>query len=254
MGDVISTFFTELPSRVSGGSEFVFYMCAIPIALFALFIARYFIRASVNQRVKAVESSTVGFMGLAEMRKKGLITEEEYRKMRKKVATQVLEEQKEEAEKATAAETLMAIEADPALAEKLIPKSNPRARAAVAGIGKRDAPPAPIPPPTKPPEIPTLETSEVEHLLTDPVPREMPLAKPPNGARPPIAQRPSPIEKPATPSAAPPPRPTPRAAPAPPPAARSTEEKVKDLDQLLSRGLITREEHDRLARFVRPER
>ncbi len=188
-----------------------------------LFLLRLLIRSAVNKRVKSIHADGMGFMDVEQMRKKGLITEEEYKGVRKRLAERQLKQMKEQEESKKTVELLHAVEMNPELARTLIPiesKPNPPSLQSAA----IKSPPSP-------------SSSNPSH---SPSPSSPP---PPTFSTPSTAEQSSEIVTPGDPLSDP--RYLKKIAPSP--ASTEKSKKSKDLEDLFAKGLISREEYNRLA-------
>jgi hypothetical protein len=277
----------------------VYVYGAILTALIVLIVlGRYVIRSIVNRRVKSIQSgAAMTFDDVKRMREKGMIDEEEYKRVRSRLAQSELKARTGAGGK-SAAEILATIERNPEAARELIPPSGERARAAMAGLGRKgdaaesgdtgasetpiveSAPRAPSAPsaaktpeqfewgdpiPKSAREAPDRPKPEPTKRAPTPAPQaanRMPKVKDDSliaprapdwfeTQTPPPARRTPPTE----PMATPPIEnelPKPNVAPAPSitsPDPPAPEKQTRDLDALLARGLISREEYDRFVAF-----
>jgi hypothetical protein len=255
--DSISSSFSELMNRFG---DVYFYGALITAAIVFIFVGRLVLRSMVNKRVHGVSMIGMTFGDIERMKKEGLISEAEYKEIRHKMAKRELEAQTQEKKKLQAGQILAAIEADPSLATTLLPPGSERAKAALAN---RSEAPLPSPPPaiqqqrtanrseivdlehSVPPEAatsPVIESDlEDEEYDTDPL-RTM-QSPPSPTARAPQIQTPAPQRTQPQP-ARPPSRPASAAGP----------KKQLDIDSLLAKGLISKDEYDRLAELIEQSR
>ncbi|GEM_PF-4693197 len=153
--DWSGSLFNNALARFPDLAEIVRWAILLPVLIIAIFFGRLVLRGLVNRRVRSIERIGMDFGSLDRMKGGGLISEQEYRLLRKKMAERHLEEVKAEKDAAKAGQVLQAIEADPALAPRLLPPSSERARQALADLGRKPRegsspgpanPPAPEPP------------------------------------------------------------------------------------------------------------
>lgn len=266
--------FRSVVSRFPVLGEAYFYAVAVPVALIALYYGRYLIRRAITNRVRSIDVSSAGFGDLDVLKKKLLVTDDEYRLMRKKVAERQLEEMRERERlmKEDPRKFLAALEVNPDLVAQLRGSDDARVRAALDGLGKRHSDdeleewrkakptaydygrgePTPRPKPTVDPDaiVPGDPLSDPRFVAA---PRE---AAPPPGADEVAASVESISPEPSATPTVPPPTPTPRSplATDPPPGdaapPRAAKSRSRDLDLMLERGIIGRAEYDRLTSLL----
>jgi uncharacterized membrane protein len=208
MNGGILDLFSSAVSRFPDLGEVYLWAASVPVLVVLFFFARLVIRSLVNKRVHSIETFTSGLLDLDSMRRKGMISEEEYKTMRKRVAERQLQQLNEQTASRNTMQVLTAIERNPSLAGKLLPEVAQAAGTRGAGENRE----LPSTPPS--PEAPLLRKpppSRADVLPGDPLsdPRFVEQAAPPRGGhrrkRPPL-----------------------------------------DLDSMLAKGLISKEEYERL--------
>jgi len=218
MPDFIPSY-SEALSRFPAAGDILFWAILIPPMVILLFFGRFALRALVNKRVKGVGVPGMSFGGIDQMKKKGMITEEEYKQIRRKLALRELERVQESEAGAEAGQMLRAIEVDPSLAKSLLPPSSEVARAAMAGLGNPGG------------AVEEAPSRQEDHQQTvQPAQVEPPSTVQGQPAR----QQPPPVALPAQV----------QGPPAQSPAGGSAE--TKELDTLFLKGLISKQEYDRL--------
>lgn len=227
LNDLLSSA-NRITARFPEMGEAYLYAAAVPVVAIVFFIGRYVLRAMVNRRVHSIDMIAVGFGDLEEMHKKGLITEEEYKTMRKRVAKRQLEQSQALEGTKTAMKTLETMELNPEAVEEILGESSELARRSLVGLHEKGGgegadprwaeptgstkPPSTEPssalPPAAPPEDPLYVTDPLANFERD----RVALAARPELALPPPS-RPGPPRPPplAEPPAPPPTRPKPEA-------------------------------------------
>lgn len=256
MNDLL-TRFSQLIG-LQGMSDVVLWAVLITILMVFIFVGRFALRSMVNKRVRGINEVGMTFMDIEKMKRTGLISDEELKEVRKRLAQRELAEHTADTKQGlSAAQILATIEADPSTARQLLPPSSERARAAVAGLGhahpEADSElimprvPEPLsPPPARKSRASAEQPSEPD---AEPEYNTDPLYQPAKAeAKPELhPQRPAPqptAKQPLQHAGAP------RVpAPAAPPRKASSGKQL-DIDTLLSKGLISRDEYDRLASLV----
>lgn len=218
----LSRLFQEVPDF--GG--ILLYAVIVAILFFGVVIGRYMIRGAVNRKVKSIHTEGLDLGDLSTMGKRGLLTDEELKKIRKRFAERQLEETRQKETGLDAKSLLLAIEADPSRATSLLPPSSEHARQANEGLKKSGG-------------------VSVEEQLRAQLGEAAPAApvEPPRAA-----------PQPAPSSQLPPPRPAAAQAqipPAPRPAAEKKSGAGLDLDTMLAQGLISRREYELLIARVK---
>lgn len=249
--DVIATPLLKVFDRFP---DMVVYAFAVPVVLIVLFIGRLVLRSLVNKRVRSIGVGPVGFGELEKMRDEGLISDEEFRVMRKSSAQQQLEGIQGPAAGLSAEQMLASIESDLSSAQGFIQPVSEGAQKSLRGLGQK-----------------FIETESGELI---PAPTETPRTVQPQygqgspqaGARGPGSQSaPSRGQRPAqgTPGEMHASGPSGQAARRPPlqaaqerpnPRAAKPSSGGTELDVLLQKGLITKEEYDRLAGLYKKAR
>lgn len=139
MGDNPFQVFVDLQRRFPVLGDAYFY-AAVPALLVVTFIGRFWLRALVNRRVKSIGIDGGAFLSLDQMRKRGLINEDEYKGMRRKMAERQMKEMTAQPTLGRdAADVLMAIQANPELAKTMLQPSDELVRRSLAGLGKKHA-------------------------------------------------------------------------------------------------------------------
>lgn len=241
--DKVFSPFTDLLNRFPAMNEIYIYAILIPVLVAIIFIGRLVLRSAVNKKVHGISTIGMTFGDIDKMRKEGLISEQEYKEIRQKMARRELENQTGEKKKLNAAQILAAIEAEPELAKTLIGPGSERARAALANRTEPGAAPAPAVAPAQKSHQPVEESTEAlepgldldDEYVTDPLyqaERQRSEAK--------IQQ---------APPAQPVPRTQPIRAPQPKPKAGAGGKQL-DIDSLLAQGLISKDEYDRLSALI----
>lgn len=111
------------------------YAVLVPIAILVSLVIIYLVRRRAMNNARSLTSMSGGFMSLDRMRKDGLITDEEYRAMRQKMADRHLKEAERDSKKP---EELAALALTPELARELVTHPpDERVRASLAGLGRR---------------------------------------------------------------------------------------------------------------------
>lgn len=254
--------FDDILARYPALGEAYVWAIAAPVLIIGIFLARYLLRRAVDRKVRSIQTMGADFGGLELMRRRGLISEEEYRAARKKTAERQLREMQARESGADPRRELQAFELDPELLRAQAQESqDPRVRASLAGLGRkhddaeleawRKARPTAYDygrgdganPGTDSEE--RKRPSDRESAVMAPAPLE-PL--PADGAwveeilvpgDPLSDER---LRRRGAPEA-PPAKDAARPAPAPP---RAGDGRSGDLERMLERGLVTREEYDRL--------
>ncbi len=98
------------------------------ILLVVLFFGRFILRSLVNRQVHGIQESSMGFMDLDSMYKKGLISKEEYQEMRQRVAKRELDRIKEADLSRESLNLLSTVAKNPALARVLVEKEITKAK------------------------------------------------------------------------------------------------------------------------------
>jgi len=188
----------------------------------------------VSSRVRSIHTEGLDLGDLSAMGQKGLLTDEELKKIRRRFAERQLEETKSKDSGLGARELLMAIEADPTRATSLLPPSSEHAKKALEGLKGRpksvedqlraqlgEAGPSgpPMPPPTPRPESKASRPPEPPRTAAPPQPETAPPA-----AAPPSPSEGSASSKPASGGA----------------------KGGMDLDAMLAQGLISKREYELL--------
>lgn len=242
------------------------------VLLILWFISIKFWRAIFGRRVKSVAvEAGIQFGDIEAMRKRGLISDEEYKVIRRTMAERASERMAEEQRQSEERRIFAEAQVDPDAARKLLadapgtPKTPPLAQASPRAQAPPRVAPTPAPPPQPQPVQPARPASRFSDL--DLAPSASAQASPPPA--PPPAEPEWPTElgmmtvsgapaAPAPDSAAPTPsmnnprvvraRNEARAAEA---EAQGSEaaQKRRDIDVLLDKGAISREEYDRLRKF-----
>lgn len=115
-------------------SDVIGYALWIAIALIGLVIGRLIVRSVVNKRVHGVTEMGVTFGDLKSMQDKGLVSEAEYKTMRRRMAQRELREIREAEEQGRAGDVLLTVEANPGRAGELIGQGSATARASLANL------------------------------------------------------------------------------------------------------------------------
>lgn len=111
------------------------YAVLVPIAIVVSLIIIFIVRRMAINRTRSLTSMSGGFMSLDRMRQQGLITDEEYRTMRQKMADRHLRETEADTKKTSDLSTLAM---SPELARSLITHPpDERVRASLAGLGRK---------------------------------------------------------------------------------------------------------------------
>jgi hypothetical protein len=235
----ISRLFQEVPDF----GEVLFYAIAVAVMLVALILGRLILRSMVNSRVRNIHAQGLDLGDLSSMGQKGLLTDEELKKIRKRFAERQLQETKEEASGIKARDLLLAIEADPSRATSLLPPSSEHAERSLEGLKKPEAKSV-----EEQLRAQLGESAAPKQDAADPTPpRNAPPERPSTGA--PRVQATRPV--PAAPDAEP--RPAPEVSP---PAGKSAPKTPPhqggmDLDGMLANGLISKREYDLLMARVK---
>lgn len=236
----VSRLFQEVPDF----GEVVFYAILVAVMVIAVVIGRLLIRSMVSSRVKSIHTEGLDLGDLSDMGKKGLLTDEELKLIRRRYAERQLEETKEKESGLKARDLLLAIESDPSRATSLLPPSSEHAKKALEGLKKG---------------TPKSVEDQLRAQLGEGGPSgpSMPAPAPRPRVERAQSEKAAPRAAPETPKAGrsrSEPEP-PRAAPTAEPTTASEEPKPKaagapsggmDLDAMLAQGLISKREYDLL--------
>ena len=123
--------------------DIALWIIGFPVLALLLIFGRLALRSLVNRRVKATSTSSMGFGDLDEMRRTGLISDEEYKTMRSSIAHRAVDKHEAKDDGMGTEQMLAAIQADPSVAKAMITPGSQRARGPAAGAGREagEAPP-----------------------------------------------------------------------------------------------------------------
>lgn len=213
------------PHLVPGMISLLTWSLLMTVGIIALFFMRLYLRSSVNKKVRSIKGSpAMSMMDIDQMRKRGLVNDEEFKSIRHALAEREVHTERRRKQTERERAILAEVEHDPDAARKLL--------------------------------APELQTAHRETRVAP--------APPPEPQATPAAQRPGRLQAsptwPATPAgalsgnnnaAARVARPASSAAPEPAaaPSNGGNGDKPGDLDVLLDKGAITLEEYDRLRAF-----
>lgn len=226
----ISQLFQEVPDF----GEILFYAIIVAVMVIGVVLGRLVIRSMVSSRVRSIHSEGLDLGDLSSMGQKGLLTDEELKKIRRRFAERQLEETKEKESGLGARELLMAIEADPSRATSLLPPSSEHAKKALEGLKKETAKSV-----EEQLRAQLGEAGPSGHSTPAPAaPPETREAVPPEASNPISPAAPEQKAPPARVSSSP-------AQPEPNPTADGAKSGM-DLDAMLAKGLISKREYDLL--------
>lgn len=233
----VSQLFQEVPDF----GEILFYAIIVAIMVIGVVVGRLVIRSIVSRRVKSIHTEGLDLGDLSAMGQKGLLTDEELKKIRRRFAERQLEETKSKESGLGARDLLMAIEADPSRATSLLPPSSEHAKKALEGL-KRGTPKS-VEDQLRAqlgeggPSGPSMPAAAPQPAAAEsrPAPSPRSTASPPGAA-----ERPQPEKKAPAPASARPESPPPEK-----PASGGASGGM-DLDAMLAQGLISKREYELL--------
>lgn len=222
----VSQLFQEVPDF----GEILFYAIIVAVMVIGVVLGRLIIRSMVSRRVKSIHAEGLDLGDLSSMGQKGLLTDEELKKIRRRFAERQLAETKEKESGLGARELLLAIDADPSRATSLLPPSSEHASKALEDLKKGT--PKSVEEQLKAqlgeggPSGPSIPAPVPEPQSVQPEPPQPPAREPIPEAQ---GQAPAPAR----------------------PAASGGGSGGMDLDAMLKQGLISKREYDLLMARIR---
>lgn len=201
------------------------WVAGVTIGLIVLLILKFFLRSSVSHKVRSIKDGpAMSMMDIDQMRKRGLVSEEEYRAIRHSLAGGEVERERRRLQAEREKTILAQVEKDPEAARLLLQ------------TGQQETPAKPAPKAQPAPQRP--QQAQPQPRPQQPQPRPQPQAQPGDplaGVQPgdPLTHPTRIVQRPAAPQ------------PQPQPALQPKNQ-TSELDLLLQQGVISPEQYQRL--------